>query len=312
MNIQRSIITLIAGVLITLISLWYGQNHGLMPVAASENAKEVDILFNFMMTIATGLFLIVEGALVYSLIKFRRKKGDTSDGPHIEGNVAVEIVWTAIPTVIVFILAFYSFQTYNKLGGLDPVNSRNVPPQQIAIDNNDDQIALGIGKSFGKEALQVNVQAMQYAWLFTYPETGIVSGELHVPNNQPVQLNMTAKDVLHAFWVPQLRLKQDTIPGRQSIISFIPSLKGDYPIVCAELCGPYHGGMKSVLHVEDQDSYEEWIKSNQPVQEAYLEKTLTVDDSSSNEKFLTSYIENMDTEKDTVAELTHNYSHQDS
>ena len=70
--------------------------------------------------------------------------------------------------------------------------------------------------------------------------------------------------------------------------------------------------MKSVLHVEDQDSYEEWIKSNQPVQEAYLEKTLTVDDSSSNEKLLTSYIENMDTEKDTVAELTHNYSHQDS
>ncbi|BDA39419.1 cytochrome c oxidase subunit II [Candidatus Atelocyanobacterium thalassae] len=312
MNIPSSIITLIAGVLITLISLWYGQNHGLMPVAASENAEEVDKLFNFMMTIATGLFLLVEGSLVYSLFKFRRRKGDTSDGPHIEGNVALEVVWTAIPVMIVFVLAFYSFQTYNKLGGLDPVNTKDSPPQQIAINSHDDQIALGIGKSFGKDVLSVDVQAMQYAWLFTYPETGIVSGELHVPNNRPVQLDMTAKDVLHAFWVPQLRLKQDTIPGRKSIISFIPTVEGDYPIVCAELCGPYHGGMKSVLHVDSQDSYDEWLKSNKPIQEAHLEKTLTVDNNSSNEKFLTPYIENMGTEKDTVAELPNNYPHHDS
>ncbi len=312
MNIPSSIITLIAGVLITLISLWYGQNHGLMPVAASENAEEVDKLFNFMMTIATGLFLLVEGALVYSLFKFRRRKGDTSDGPHIEGNVALEIVWTTIPVLIVFVLAFYSFQTYNKLGGLDPVNTKNYPPQQIAINSPDDQVALGIGKSFGKDALLVDVKAMQYAWLFTYPETGIVSGELHVPNNRPVQLNMTAKDVLHAFWVPQLRLKQDTIPGRQSIISFIPKLEGDYPIVCAELCGPYHGGMKSVLHVDSQNAYDEWLKSNKPVQEARLEKTLTIDNNSPNEKFLTPYTENISTEKDTVAELLNNYPHHDS
>ncbi|MGB5711741.1 MAG: cytochrome c oxidase subunit II transmembrane domain-containing protein, partial [Waterburya sp.] len=107
----------------TLISLWYGQNHGLLPIAASNDAMEVDELFNFMMTIATGLFLLVEGVLVYSLIKFRRRKGDTTDGPPIEGNVPLEIVWTAIPTVIVFILAIYSFEIYNSMGGLDPMTS---------------------------------------------------------------------------------------------------------------------------------------------------------------------------------------------
>jgi cytochrome c oxidase subunit 2 len=94
-----------------------------MPVAASTDATEVDGLFNLMMTIATGLFLLVEGVLVYSVIKFRRRKGDTTDGPPLEGNVPLEIVWTAIPTVIVFILAIYSFEVYNTMGGLDPMMS---------------------------------------------------------------------------------------------------------------------------------------------------------------------------------------------
>ncbi len=87
MKIPSSIITLIVGVLVTIISLWYGQNHGLMPVAASEDATKVDGIFNYMMTIATGLFLLVEGVLVYCVIKFRRRKGDQTDGPPVEGNV---------------------------------------------------------------------------------------------------------------------------------------------------------------------------------------------------------------------------------
>ena len=110
MKIPSNIITLLVGIVITLVSLWYGQNHGLLPVAASEDAQQVDNIFNFMMTIATGLFLLIEGVIVYSVIKFRRRKGDTSDGPPIEGNVPLEILWTAIPTVIVFILALYTFE----------------------------------------------------------------------------------------------------------------------------------------------------------------------------------------------------------
>jgi cytochrome c oxidase subunit 2 len=84
----------------------------------------------------------------------------------------------------------------------------------------------------------VNVKGIQYAWIFTYPETGIVSGELHAPVNRPVQLNMEAGDVIHAFWVPQLRLKQDVIPGQETVLSFTSNQIGQYPIICAELCGP--------------------------------------------------------------------------
>ena len=271
MNIPSNIVTLIAGITLTLLSLWYGQNHGLMPVAASQEAAEVDGLFNFMMTIATGLFLLVEGVLVYCVIKFRRPKGDTTDGPSIEGNVPLEIVWTAIPTVIVFILAIYSFEVYNTLGGLDPMASHDHPMIATETDNSHlvamegNQVALGLGQSPNVAAtkpLEVNVNGIQYAWIFTYPETGIVSGELHIPIDRPVQLNMTAGDVLHAFWLPEFRIKQDVIPGRQSQLTFTPTLVGQYPVICAELCGAYHGGMKTTLTVHTAEDYQQWLQDN--------------------------------------------------
>ena len=275
MNVPSNIITLIAGILLTLISLWYGQNHGLMPAEASQGAAEVDELFNLMMTIATGLFLIVEGVLIYSIIKFRRKKGDRTDGPPLEGNVPLEIVWTAIPTIIVFILSLYSFEVYNNLGGLDPNVSRDFPQEEmqmasnggklVAFNPHQGHLALGVGSS--KSDMEVNVNAIQYAWIFTYPDSGIVAGELHVPINKQIKLNMKAGDVIHAFWVPQLRIKQDVFPGRDSTIAFNANRIGDYPIICAELCGPYHGGMKSVLHVDSEEDYQKWVAENTVVAE---------------------------------------------
>ena len=101
MNIPSSIITLLLGVGLTLVSLWYGQNHGLMPAAVSEEATHVDGLFNAMMTISVGLFLGVQGLIVYCAIKFRRKPGELGDGSAVEGNVPLEILWTAIPAAIV-------------------------------------------------------------------------------------------------------------------------------------------------------------------------------------------------------------------
>ena len=132
MNIPSQIATLLAGIALTLISLWYGQNHGLLPVAASEEAAQVDALFNMMMTIATGLFLLVEGAVIIAAIRFRRPKDDNTDGPPIHGNIPLEIVWTAIPAVTVLIIAVYSFEIYNAMGGLDPMASHDHAGAQIA------------------------------------------------------------------------------------------------------------------------------------------------------------------------------------
>jgi len=315
-NIPSSILTLIAGVAMTLISLWYGQNHGLMPVAASSDAGDVDQLFNFMMTIATGLFLLVEGVLVYSVIVFRRKKGDTTDGPPIEGNVPLEIVWTAIPTVIVFILSIYSFEIYNRMGGLDPMASRDPGPNQlahmqhhsqlVALDPNED-IALGLGVSPESQQdvnpLEIKVNGIQYAWVFTYPESGVISGEIHVPIDRPVALNMTACDVIHAFWLPEFRIKQDVIPGRETNLVFTPNKIGQYPVVCAELCGAYHGGMKTQLYVQSQEDYDQWIKDNTFAMVEDNKSVAMTPTPDSDTEFLAPYAENIGVDSDILAQL---------
>lgn len=283
MNIPSNITTLLAGILLTLISLWIGQNHGLMPVQASEEASWVDGLFNTMMTIGTGLFLLVQGILIYSIFKFRQRPGDDTDGPPIEGNIPLEILWTSIPAIIVLGLGVYSFDVYNSMGGLDPMASHeshsrmaHVSGAAIAapLPGTDTtpsaspaktQVALGIGANpttQGKPPeLVVNVLGLQFAWIFTYPESGVTTSELHLPTNRDVQLNITAQDVIHSFWIPQFRLKQDAIPGRPSELRLTAQTPGTYPIVCAELCGSYHGGMRTQAIVETPEAFETWLQS---------------------------------------------------
>jgi len=130
-------------------------------------------------------------------------------------------------------------------------------------------IALGIGASpenEGKTAqVVVNVTGLQYAWVFNYADSGITSGELHLPVGQDAQLNISATDVLHAFWLPQFRIKQDAIPGTPTELRFTPRKVGQYPIVCAELCGGYHGSMRTTLIVETPQEYQNWVTSQQEV-----------------------------------------------
>ena len=322
MNIPSNIVTLIAGIVVTLISLWYGQNHGLLPIAASSEASDVDGLFNLMMTIATGLFLLVEGVLVYSVFRFRRAKGDTTDGPPIEGNVPLEIVWTAIPTVIVFILAVYSFEVYNNMGGLDPMVAGDTGPQiahhhnhhhnLVALDPDRQNVALGLGVSpnsqEGIDPLEVKVNGIQYAWIFTYPDSGEISGEMHVPVNRPVALNISAGDVIHAFWLPEFRIKQDAIPGRDSKLVFTPTRVGKYPVICAELCGAYHGGMKTQLYVETEAEYEQWIQQNTFANNNSVEESSVAINPTpaSNKDFLAAYSDDIGVRADTLAQLKDN------
>jgi len=294
-KIPSSILTLLVGIGITLVSLWYGQNHNLLPVAATEQAAQVDGLFDIMMTISFGLVLLVEGVLVVAAIKFRRRPDDNTDAAPIHGNIPLEIVWTAIPAVIVLGIGIYSFEIYNNMGGLDPMasgqhsmhahgkmNGAAIAAPLIDGQNPPElpQIALGIGASPSQEgkaaAVNVDVTGLQFAWIFNYKETGINGGELHVPVGQEVQLNMSAQDVIHAFWIPQLRLKQDTIPGRITELRFTPSKLGTYPIVCAELCGSYHGAMRSQMVVETPEDYQAWVTENLVASNPDLQKAIAI------------------------------------
>ncbi len=333
MNIPSQIATLLAGIALTLVSLWYGQNHGLLPVAASDEAAQVDALFNMMMTIATGLFLLVEGTIIIAAIRFRRPKDDNTDGPPIHGNIPLEIVWTAIPAVTVLIISVYSFEIYNAMGGLDPMAShdhygamvahsdemspsgQNADKSLIAFGSNRGTIALGLGASpenIGKPVpLTVKVMGLQYAWIFTYPETGVTSGELHIPVGQEVQLDITAQDVLHAFWLPEFRLKQDAIPGRETELRFTPSRVGQYTIVCAELCGAYHGAMGAQLFVQTPEEFQTWLKDQQAVaSNETLDKAVATNPSEmSSSEFLAPYAQEMGIESKTLEQLHSNHEH---
>lgn len=325
MKLLSQIAILIAGTLLSVISIWYGQHNGLLPVAASDEANQVDGIFNFMMTIATGLFLLIEGALIYMAFRFRRKPGDNTDGPPIEGNVPLEIVWTAIPAVIVFIISIYSFEVYNAMGGLDPMASHDSGPmpvsQQaraseqnlIAMNTNGKEIALGLGASpeyEGKEQpILVEVTGLQFAWVFSYPDSGVTSGELHIPVDREVQLNIHAQDVIHALWLPEFRLKQDAVPGRRTQLTFTPRRIGDYPVICAELCGPYHGAMNSRLYVQTPEDYENWIQS-QLAQGNTLDKTVAVNSQDlTTEEFLKPFVAQMGMESLTHGEVQALHDH---
>ncbi|MEH1892077.1 MAG: cytochrome c oxidase subunit II [Nostoc sp.] len=348
MKIPSSIWTLLIGIVLTLASLWYGQNHGLLPTAATDEAVLVDGLFNAMMIISTGIFLLVEGILIYSAFKYRRRAGDNQDGPPVEGNVPLEILWTAIPAIIVIGISVYSFDVYNEIGGFDPHAIHEAPMNQESMAmpgsamaatlsdtppstepnlnqeksdqamqdpataevRNADQIpqlrnAPGVGivaptiggspdRAGKPPELRVNVTGLQYAWIFTYPETGITTSEMHVPIGREVQINMTANDVIHAFWVPEFRLKQDAIPGRQSEIRFTPKKAGDYTLICAELCGPYHGAMRASVVVETEEAFDKWQQEQLVASKETLNQAVAVNpaDLSPNE-FLAPYTKDM-------------------
>jgi cytochrome c oxidase subunit II len=294
-QVPVSLWTLVAGIVVTAISIWIGQNHTLMPMQASLQAPLVDGFFNVMFTIAIALFLVVEGTILIFLVKFRRRRGDDTDGLPIEGNVPLEIFWTAIPTVIVLGLGIYSVDVFNQMGGFEPAGHphsaahvASMPGTALAATLSDTEAkvapaiapTIGIGASpqtLNKPAdLVVDVKGIQYAWIFNYPDSGITSGELHIPVGADVQLNLSAQDVIHSFWVPNFRLKQDALPGIPTELRFVATKPGTYPVVCAELCGGYHGSMRTEVIVHTPEAYENWRTENQIAQQQNLNQVVAV------------------------------------
>ena len=287
MTIPSPLITLLLGMGLVLAGLWIGQNVSLLPVDASANAPVYDDLFRVLFSIGTILFLGIVGLLVYSLVRFRRRVGELGDGVAIEGNLPLEIVWTAIPAIVVLFVGIYSYDIYERMGGMVPLHDHSAmqaaamassdgdtagtgPAVAVVNGSSGERIWGGIANA-GMDAgtpltppLTVDVTAIQFAFLFHYPDGDFISGELHVPAGRAVELRMKANDVIHAFWVPQFRLKQDVIPGQPTLLSFTATRPGSYPIVCAELCGPYHGGMRSTVVVHEDDDFESWLTKNRP------------------------------------------------
>jgi len=205
----------------------------LMPSQASTQAQEVDALMRFMMFIGGMIFLLVQGTIIWAVIFYRRREGDDSDGPNVHGNYALEFVWTLIPTIIVFVITIYSYSVW--------VSTR--APQE------NEQV--------------VQIQAQRYAFAFEYFDqasgVNINDNVLRTYVGRPVRLEMSAVDVIHSVWLPEMRVKQDMLPGRDTELRFTPIEAGRYRLVCTELCGGGHGGMQAeVLVYPDEESYMTW------------------------------------------------------
>ncbi len=205
----------------------------LLPAQASLQALTVDKVFGIHIWLISFLFSLIMIILVYSLIFFHRRKGETGEGAYFTGNTALEITWTAIPLVLVIALAIVGAQTLGVIQQIDP------------------------------SAMVVKVVAGQWFWNFQYPDYGISSNALYLPFGKQVDLQMTSNDVIHSFWVPQFRIKQDIVPGRTIDLRITPILIGDYTVYCNQLCGLRHAYMQAPVKVVSQADFNKWVSQQQ-------------------------------------------------
>jgi cytochrome c oxidase subunit 2 len=225
---------ILAALAIGAIVFWYVFPLERYLPEAIVTAKQVDTLFRFMAATGSALYIFVAGYLIYFAIAFRAKPTDPPDaiGVQIHDNHKLEFWWTLIPALFVILLSIVSVRIWYEIL-LEPENG-------IVVE------AIG----------------HQFYFSFRYPQiNGEVTDEMHLPLGVPVTLNLTSADVIHGFWVPAMRLKNDTVPGLVTTIRFTPRLAGRYPIICTQFCGVLHSDMdKQVLVIEDKASFDKWYK----------------------------------------------------
>jgi cytochrome c oxidase subunit 2 len=231
---ERSIFAIvIVSLLLLVIGYLAATQLNLMPAEASTRAVAVDRLFRVMVGTAAVVFVLVEGALVYAALRFRRRADDDTDALPIHGSSTLEAVWTAIPAMIVVVIGFYAYHTLAEI------------------------------EAPAADPMVVEVIGRQFVWQFRYPDQGIVVQELHLPVNKPVRFEITSADVIHSFWVPAFRGKRDATPGRVSEFLITPTELGVFPVRCAELCGPGHATMTTTVTVETQGDFDAWLAESQ-------------------------------------------------
>lgn len=207
-----------------------------LPDAASEEARLVDNVYWFVTIVCVVIFALVAGVSVYSVWKFRVPPGDMDDGSPIHGHTGLEIVWTIIPAVLVTAIAIYS--------GVALAQAEDIPDDHRVVE----------------------VIGQQFAWTFTYPDVKLqngqplTSGELVLPIGEPVELKITSKDVIHSFWVPEWRMKQDAVRKITTRTVVTPTRAGTFPVVCTELCGLGHPLMRSQARVLSAAGFQTWVE----------------------------------------------------
>jgi cytochrome c oxidase subunit 2 len=220
------LIGLVAGGIATAIAVavpW-------LPDWAGKEGERIGFVFWFTTIISLGIFTVVAAATIFAVLRFRAAPGDDSDGPPIHGHTGLEIAWTVVPVLLVTAISAVS------------------------------AVVLAQNADAGKNPLVVKVVGQQFAWQFTYPN-GKTYGQLRLPVDRHTKLEITAKDVIHSFWVPELAQKQDAVPDEVNPLVVTPKRTGTFAVICTELCGIGHAIMRTSAIVMPEGEFDSWLKS---------------------------------------------------
>jgi cytochrome c oxidase subunit 2 len=217
-----SLVATAIGIAVVLAYNWF-------PVEASSAAPRIDHLYDILLVASVPVFVLVMSVAIYSVLAFRAKPGDLSDGAPIHGNTRLEIVWVTIPLIMVTALAIYAWVVLDDIEAKKP------------------------------DAMVVHVRGQQFAWHFSYPEQKVKSDILVLPKGRPIHFKINSEDVIHDFWVPEFRLKSDAVPGITTDVRTTPTRLGRYEVVCAELCGIGHSTMRQQVRVIPAGAFTTWI-----------------------------------------------------
>jgi cytochrome c oxidase subunit 2 len=221
------LIASVIGVALGLVIDWF-------PTQASEEGERIDTLWDVLVICSVPIFVLVVVVVLYCTWRFKMKPGDEErDGPPIHGNTKLEIIWTAIPAIILVALCSYSYVVLTDIEKADA------------------------------NALEVRVVGEQFTWTFFYKDENgeeFGSPQLYVPRGRQVNFTVQSLDVIHDFWVPAFRLKIDAVPGIDTNLRITPKTVGRYPVVCAELCGLGHAVMRQTAHVVEPEEFAQWVQ----------------------------------------------------
>lgn len=231
---------IIASVLVaigTVLLYWLLDTVLPLPVEASLESHTIDTMISWHLWVIAFLFSLVVVFMLYAVIVFRRREGDDSEGAHFEGNTTLEIVWTALPLLLVVIFGYYGIVALNEVVASSP------------------------------DEVTIKAVGFQWNWRFEY-ENGVQSQELMLPLNRRVHMLLETQDVNHAFWIPEFRVKSDLVAGRTNELRFTPTISSaDYvaehgreiQLKCAELCGLSHFQMLALVKVVPEDEFTAWL-----------------------------------------------------
>jgi cytochrome c oxidase subunit 2 len=228
----------VVGIIATAIGIAIGLTIHWFPPADSTQADKIDTLWDVLIIATVPVFVLVTVIVCFSVIEFRMRPGEEQlDGPPIHGNTKLEVIWTALPAMLIVGLVTYAY-----------VVMRDIEEAPAA----------------GNERV-VTVTGQQFTWTFSYNEGGkkFSTAQLYLPAGQSVKFDVKSKDVIHDFWVPDFRMKIDAVPGittHYRVTPKNPAAIGDHAIVCAELCGLGHAFMRQTAHILSPANFDKWVQ----------------------------------------------------